>query len=90
MIEDAVACREAGWPRRGFERLGDAGTRGMAKVSRFSISSCGSATQTSKAMSGPPCHTTVNQMLRSMVLLAYCVLVIRDLKNSTASENEPK
>ena len=24
----------AGWPRRGFERLGDAGTRGISRASR--------------------------------------------------------
>ena len=44
----------AGWPRRCFERLGDAGTRGIARVSWSCISSCCCATQTSQAMSGPP------------------------------------
>ena len=45
----------AGWPRRCFERLGDEGTRGIAGMSWSCLSSCCSATQTSKAMSGPPC-----------------------------------
>ena len=48
----------------GTRRLGDAGTRGNTRANVSTITSCCSATQTSKAMSGPPCHPLVGSGIR--------------------------
>ena len=44
----------AGWPSPRFGHLSDAGTRGIAGVSRSCVSSCCFATQTLKAEFGSP------------------------------------
>ena len=46
--------RRAGWPRHRFGCLGDEGTRGIERRTPPPVTSCCSATQTLKAVSGPP------------------------------------
>ena len=64
----AVGCETAGWPRRGFERLGDGGARGLADSRSILRASCCSATRSLRAGSGPPRQTDTGGFLRILGL----------------------